>query len=300
MTSFPVPPLPRYMPDRQGRPMPVPPSLMRSMEQGARIRAEQAYGQAQERMQKLEPPTPQTTRLAMASSTAPRIPWDVFITQHFKWDAGQHIGMIGPTGQGKTTMLFNILPLKPYVVLFATKPADDNMDALIDTGYLKMERWQSIDPDQFPRRVLWPNANRLGAAKRQQEVFHDAFERIYLERGWTVAIDELWYIINILKLSMDVRTYLLQARALGISLVCATQRPSAVPLEIYDQSTHLFFWKDNDRRNLDRITGIASHSEASIRHLVSNLEEFQVLYINVRTGAMVRTKCPKIKLLEGG
>jgi len=243
--------------------------------------------------------------LARLSTEAPRIPWDVFVRQ-LDWDAGEHFGLIGPTGQGKTTMLLNLLPLHPYVVVFATKPSDATMDALIATGYLKMEWWQSLDPAYYPRRVVWPDATRLGSVPHQYEVFLDAFERIYREGGWTLAIDELRYFMDVLKgrptqkpLGEYIKLYLMQARSLSISLVVATQRPAFVPLEVYDQSTHLMFWRDNDETNLKRLSGISWRSADLIRGIVANLDTYQVLYINTRTGKMLRTHCPKPSIMGG-
>ena len=237
----------------------------------------------------------QEIQMAKLSTEAPRVPWDQFISKYFRWEQGEHVALIGPTGQGKTTLLTNLLPLHPYVVVFATKPRDESMSRLIrHDKYYPVKEWQRLDPKQYPRRVLWPDAGSLNSVAIQQEVFHDAFGRIYREGGWTVAIDELWYIDNVLKLEMDVKLYLLQARALGISLLAATQRPAWVPLEIYDQSTHLFFWRDNDETNLRRLSGISFRSADLIRSVVSELEKFQVLYINTRTGQMFRTRAPKI------
>lgn len=239
--------------------------------------------------------TAQDIRLARIAEMAPRVPWDDFLRDHFRWNQGEHVALIGPTGQGKTTLLTSLLPLHPWVVVFATKPRDESMQRLIRAdGYEPISRWQSMDPAKFPRRVLWPDASSLDSVGKQKEIFHDAFARIYREGGWTVAIDELWYIINILGLGLDVKTYLLQARALGISLLAATQRPAWVPLEVYDQSTHLFFWRDNDENNLRRLSGISFRSADLIRSVVADLERFQVLYINTRTGKMLRTRAPKI------
>lgn len=234
------------------------------------------------------------SRDATLSTEAPRIPWNKFVSEHFNWVSGEHVALIGPTGQGKTTMLMNILRIPTFVVVFATKPRDKTMDELLSLGYLKISRWQSIPAVEEPRRVLWPDARKLNSAETQKEVFEDAMARIYLEGGWTVAIDELWFFINELKMGQQVKTYLLQARSLGISLVVATQRPAWVPLEIYDQSTHLFFWRDNDETNLRRISGISYKSSSIIREIVANLDQYQVLYINTRTGEMVRTRCPKV------
>lgn len=231
--------------------------------------------------------------MATAANAAPRIPWDVFVRKHFQWIPGQHIGLIGPTGQGKTTLLQALLPLHKYVVVFATKPKDDSMSRLTNHGYKIIQEWKPIPALDSPKRILWPDASKLNSTIRQKKVFSDAFDEIYHEGGWTVAIDELWYFTNALKLEFQVKQYLLQARSLGISLLVATQRPAWVPLEVYDQSTHLFFWRDNDENNLSRISGINYRNVSLIKELVSNLEQHQALYVNTRTGKMIRTRAPR-------
>lgn len=241
----------------------------------------------------------ETLRLARFSTEAPRIPWDRFSTA-FQWDQGEHLALIGPTGQGKTTMLINLLNRHHYVVAFATKPRDKTMDALINyAGYVKLDRWRSLDPDKFPKRVIWPDASRLDSKIVQREVFHDAFSRIYREGGWTVALDETWYLDNVLKLEADIKTYLLQARSLSISLASAFQRPAWVPRELYTSSTHVFFWRTNDEQDLRSLGGIGARSADLIRDIVMNLESHQVLYINTRTGQMCRTKCPDVQFNGG-
>lgn len=230
--------------------------------------------------------------LSRVSTDAPRVPWDKFTSQVFRWERGEHVALLGPTGQGKTFLLRALLPMHPYVVIMATKPRDDVMTALITRGYTKLERWGKYPAKDMPRRVLWPDATHIDSLDRQREIFHDAFSRIYREGGWTVAIDELWFITKVLKLETDIRIFLLQARSLDISLLTATQRPKMVPLEVYDQSTHLFFWRDNDDNNLKRLSEINARGGRLIRSVVMNLERHQVLYVNTRDGTMVRTRVP--------
>lgn len=231
--------------------------------------------------------------LARLTTDAPRVPWDKFQQRVFVWQRGEHVALLGPTGQGKTFLMRALLPVHPYVVAIASKPRDDTMMELVTRqGYTKLDQWGSYPVKDMPRRVLWPDAASIDAAKDQRDVFHDAFGRIFREGGWTIAIDELWYITNVLKLELDVRMILLQGRSLQISFLSATQRPAFVPLEVYDQSTHLFFWRDNDDRNLQRLKEINARGGRILKTIVMNLEQHQVLYINTRTGQMVRTRVP--------
>jgi len=237
-------------------------------------------------------------RLARVATDAPRIPWADFLAHHFDWQRGEHLALIGPTGQGKTTMMRHILPRHPFVTIVATKPADRTLEPFVRDGYRRLERWMSTDPRIVPRRILWPDASRLTSAAGQQSVIGDAFDRIYRERAWTVAVDELWYVTNKLKLKGDVETILTQGRSIDLSMVNATQRPAWIPTAVYDQSTHLFFWRNNDGRAQQRLGEINNVNSTVVRDIVGNLERHQSLYINTRTGEMCRTRCPKI--IEGG
>jgi hypothetical protein len=77
------------------------------------------------------------------------------------------------------------------------------------------------------------------------------------------------------------------------------QRPSRIPLELFDQTTHLFFWRDNDEVNLKRIGGVGWLSSGPIRAFTANLEPYQVLYIHTRKGWMYRTTAPELAIGKG-
>lgn len=235
------------------------------------------------------------------STDAPRIPWDQFYKK-FSPNPGEHMAVFGATGQGKTVLLQSLLPKWPFIAAFATKPTDVSMERLIKyDGYVRLARWTRLNPIDHPRRVIWPDATKLDSVELQTDVFGRALDLIFREGGrpvdkpvgWAVAIDELWYITNMLGLGKQIKLFLFQARSLGHSLCVATQRPSMVPLEVYSQSTHLFFFQDSDKANLDRLAEINARAQASfMRMTIANLEEHQVLYVNTRTGQMMRTRAP--------
>lgn len=243
-----------------------------------------------------------TVNDAVLSEKIPRVPWDNFVRRVFQPKPGEHVAVIGPTGQGKTVLINNIVPMYPFVAIFATKPLDNSLDTLtIHRDYRVFNKWIPLPAYDVPRRIIWPDASKVDAYETQEKVFRHAIESIFREGGrpkskpvgWALAVDELWYITNVLQLKNYVRMILLQGRSLGISLIAATQRPAFVPLEVYDQSTHLFFFQDNDKRNLDRLSGLNVRESGLLRKTISGLEEHQVLYLNTRNGTMARTRAPK-------
>ena len=239
---------------------------------------------------------------------APVISWDDFRTYVLSWKQGQHIGLIGPTESGKSTLTFSILPDREYVTFFATKPADPVLDQFATQGgYERTPTWPPVRrkwwggkrparADESPRRLLWPGAANLDSISVQRRQFHKATSDIYSEGGWTVVWDEFWMMCQILKMEQHARILLQQARSNDISFVMGAQRPSRIPLELYDQATHLAFFRDNDEVNLKRISGVGWLASGPIRGFVSNLNPHQILYINTRKGWMYRTTAPKLGL----
>lgn len=251
---------------------------------------------------------PYMSRQAPPETMAPVIDWDDFMKYVFDWRQNQHVGLVGPTDSGKSTLQYAILPRRKYVTFFATKPRDATLDAFAEQGgFVRIQDWpprkgrngtgRVLTAEEMPRRLLWPDATQMGPAtlENQRQVFLRAFHDIYGSGGWCVVWDEFWMMTRILGLEEEARIFLQQARSNDISFLMGMQRPSRIPLEVFDQSTHLFFWRDNDEANLKRMGGIGWMSANEIRYFVANLEPFQVLYLNTRRGWMYRTTAPDIK-----
>jgi hypothetical protein len=234
---------------------------------------------------------------------APIVPWDHFMTYNFDWRQDEHVGLIGPTGTGKSNLTYQIIPLREYVTFFATKPRDETLDKFAQRGgFVRITDWppvkgkgplkRPVTAEEMPKRILWPDARQLHAIYTQRDVFQRAIADIYAQGGWCVVWDEFWYMCTLLKLETEARVLLQQARASRIPFVMGAQRPSRIPLELFDQATHLFFSRDNDEANLKRISGIGWLAADPIRELVARLDRYQFLYINTREGWMYRTTAP--------
>jgi len=227
-------------------------------------------------------------------SGVPFVPWEDF-GNYFAWRQDEHVALIGPTGAGKTTLALNLLPLRTYVTVLATKPRDETLDRFSKShDYVTLKTWKhKLSAEKYPRRILWPDSRSLYAAEAQRREFQTAMASIYDQGSWCTYVDEGWILSQPLRMQNELKTFLLQGRSMDLSLVLATQRPAWIPVEVYDQSTHLFFWRDNDETNLSRISGVSFGSSALIQRIVSQLERHEVLYINTRDNTMLRTMSPK-------
>lgn len=243
-------------------------------------------------------------------SLAPIVQWDDFMSYVFDWKQNQHVGIIGPTEQGKTNLTYHILSLRKYVTYFAIKTRDETLDGFAQKGgFERIETWppmkkgigrkRPLTPDEMPKRLLWPDATSLNAEEQQKKVFEPALHDIYAQGGWCPVFDDYWYLSNILKFEKETKKYLANARSNNIPMVICAQRPAGNRLvELFDQSTHLFFARDNDKSNLDRISGVGWLSADPIRAFVARLERYQFLYVNTRTGWMFRTTAPELKFTK--
>jgi energy-coupling factor transporter ATP-binding protein EcfA2 len=216
----------------------------------------------------------------------PELSWKEF-QETFSWNQGEHVTMIGTTGSGKTTLAREILPTRSYVVVFGVKRRDDTLDDFRRDGYLRIKDWGHNGIGN--RLILWPEIRGAGHTDEQRRVFIDAMDAIYRQGGWCIVSDETSYLDDVLGMEKWIKFILQQGRASGVSMVNMTQRPAFIPLACYDQATHLFLWRDNDRRNLQRVGEMAGNARHVVEREVAELRRREVLYLNKDSGDRVRT-----------
>lgn len=243
---------------------------------------------------------------ALVSSSAPWVDWADFFAA-WRWAAGEHVTVIGPTGTGKSTLQRALLH-KRYeaggaVCVLGTKTVDRTLDRWArEDGLTRVDTWPPRWPghwwdrprgDAWARRVmLWPRIHEPADLYASADLFRRAMVGMFTQGHWCLVADELWWLADQLGLADELKAWWSQGRSAGLTVLGATQRPVSIPLLAYNSATHLFLFSDNDEANLARISGLGGLSSARVREMVRGLPFHDVLYVNTRLRVVLRTRVP--------
>lgn len=181
------------------------------------------------------------------------------------WKVGQHIAAVGDTGTGKTFLVSRLVRLRNYVVILRTKPDDIRFD-----GFRTHRKAKVLDDPSQSRILLVPEY------KWQPREGAEMLERIWEQGGWTVVIDELWYVEKQLKLGAFVDRLLTQGRSKGISVIVGMQRPAQISRFAISQCTHLFSFRVEGRD----LQIIKESTTPRIVEPIQNLRGHKFVYYN--------------------
>lgn len=218
----------------------------------------------------------------------PLVPWQTVHTglasrrRGLGWLQGEHLLVIGETGSGKTTLLSQILDIPSFVVVFVTKTYDDSFSKRKWPGWRILDKWDPRTAAHHKRVLLWPRPGDTirETVERQQEVFGDALNRIYRDRGWTVVVDELQWVVDELKFAREIRTYQHQARSSGITVVSGMQRPSHVPVITYGSATHAFVSRQTEHADVKRLADMGGIDARDLAAMLPTIPDRHWLYLN--------------------
>lgn len=220
----------------------------------------------------------------------PFVTWGQFLAG-LDLQQGQHITIVGSTGSGKTTLAMRLLPYRNYCVVLATKNRDESLYPRLEKEGFEFVTDPALDAEQTPKVIFRPKleAPTADAQNEQRELFAEVLTEIFNDGNWAVYGDEIRYLSDNLKLRQPLELLWLQGRSLGITMIVSTQRPVSIPVVAFESAEHLFLFRTTDQANIDRAAEFESANKPLLRYLLPVLERYEVLYINARTGNMLRT-----------
>lgn len=220
----------------------------------------------------------------------------------FNYRQQDHITVCGPTGCGKSVLLIDaIIPRRDYSIYLSTKPRDSTLEDSVMAG--EDYGWTDDPGDIHPSvRKKWVVglkgfADPETVKAQHRDLFGKTLNKCFSQTGWAMIVDEGRYVCDpkYLGLMSTVAQYYIQGRSDYKSVVIATQRPVWVPPEAFDQATHLFFFNDEDLKNVERMAEAAGANRKAFLDVIPQLEITeneggQFLYYNRLTKAKYISK----------
>lgn len=245
------------------------------------------------------------------AQTVRRVPWPTLRRLLLeRWQPGQHITVIGPTGSGKTHLALHLAEMRPFILVLATKRVDPLVHELEAAGYLVTADlddvlW-TVDPNQpgrrrplRPRVVYWPRApESMDSRERlvfQSNAFRKAMDWADKTGKWAILIDEAMWMAQQLRLEKELDALWFQGRTQGLSVIACAQRPSRVPRLAFSQATYLFIGKFGDKRDIETLRDISSTIPKQVVEQAINQLDFdrhEFLFIDTATNSIAVTVAP--------
>lgn len=219
-----------------------------------------------------------------------------------KWEPGQHMALVGPTGSGKSTAMVALGQLRKYFLALDPKGGDTTLKAL---HFPRLEQWPP--PKKFWRDIGDGKPSRwiVGSQVRRPEDFgplklmlRRCLDDVFAAGGFTLYIDELELASRMMDLKQPIEMFLIAARDRGVSVVSAFQRPSYVPTTASSQTTWFVTYYTRDTDVVGRLGEMAGRPRHEMRGMVKGLGslEYSLLMFsrNPREPVLV-TKPPKAR-----
>lgn len=213
------------------------------------------------------------------------LPFDQFLVW-FKqaWMPGEHVALVGPTGEGKSTFAGHILKQRKYVIAYDAKGGDHT---LADFGFRRIGQWP------LPKQVLEDIASGLPVRinlghtitkssdwLRNRRLFAAAIDGVFEMGHWTEYWDE-YQLMTDRKMKYRFgpmsEEHLIAARDKGISNVNSFQAPAWVPSAATRQSTWLAAWRTKDVDVIDAMANKMGRDKKMMRQLLPRLPKFTVI-----------------------
>lgn len=215
--------------------------------------------------------------------------WSHFL-DHMRehWAAGQHAALIGPTGEGKTTLALGLLQLRRWVLALDPKGMDDTLSR---SGYERITRWpppariREQIADGKPARLLVGGPARTEEETRQlEDTLADAVGAVRAEGGWTLYTDELQVLADrrMMNVTSQIEQLLITARTRGTSVITSFQAPAWVPRAATRQASWVVMWQTAAEDSVKTIGEAMGRDWHHLKAQADLLPEYHVLAIPKR------------------
>jgi hypothetical protein len=209
------------------------------------------------------------------------------------WQPGMHGAVVGPTGEGKTTLMKPLLDLRKYVMALDAKGMDETLEKYdyqrileLPNGKLPRKIAKDITDGKPMRLVVGGPADSDQADASLAVLMRQALNMARQQGGWTLYADELQVLGDrgMMNLGKSVERMLVTYRAKKGSVVTSFQAPSWVPQAAMRQISWAAIMPTRDEDMIEKLARSFGRNRKELVAMVHELPPFHDLVVtrNVR------------------
>lgn len=228
--------------------------------------------------------------------------WPHFL-DHFRdhWEPGQHMALIGPTGEGKTTTAIGLLGLRRYVLALDAKGHDDTLAA---SGWERLDFWpptprhrDRIAEGHPMRLIIGGHARTDEETAKLRQLLEETVKGVRAEGRWTLYVDEFQLFADrrMMGVTHQIEELLIAARTRLTSVVTSYQAAAWVPRATTRQATWTLMYGTRDEDMIKNVAQAMGRSWRDLQAMIGELPEFHLLAIPKRVREpLILTHPPKV------
>ena len=206
------------------------------------------------------------------------VAWQDFLRRmRDTWEPGQHVALVGPTGERKTTFGAGICRTRRYVLALDQKGGDKTLGRL---GWERRTKWPlnrrdmaAVARGEPVRRIMGSTRRDQAARTARRQLHREVLRGVMEQPGWTVLASDLKALTarQFGDAWDEVVELLILARDAGTSLVTDFHGPRGVPPEVSENATFLGISYMRDMETVSDLAQWMGRMPAEIRGAVDGL-----------------------------
>jgi len=214
------------------------------------------------------------------------VTWNIFLQWITSvWEIGQHIAIIGPTGEGKTTFLKPVLDSRKWVMVLDPKGLDDTLEKY---GYFRLREFplprqmrNDIAEGKPARIIIGGESDSEAADAHLRELMRKAIEMCRQQGGWTLYVDEFQVLADRRMYGLDkpVERLLITSRGKKSSVLTSFQALAWVPRAATRQASFTVMLPTRDVAMIKNVAETMGRDWKDLMLAVYELPRFHMLVI---------------------
>jgi energy-coupling factor transporter ATP-binding protein EcfA2 len=205
------------------------------------------------------------------------------------WEPGEHFALVGPTGEGKTTLAVALLGLRKYVLALDPKGEDETLASsgyrritgLPPAHHLPRDVQKDLDEGRPVRLIVGGSAGSDAEDIRLRELMRNAITYARHSRSWTVYVDEFEVLSSqrMFGLGAPVEQMLITARRADSSVITSFQAPAWVSKHATRQASFVCVFPTRDRAMIKAVAESMGREWQPLAAMLDEMPPYHVLII---------------------